>query len=69
MHGLISLYFGYFIYLFFFFRFRKRSALAQKITIFLGVKLLFLTLIYFAFFSQKVTKERRQENIKTLILK
>jgi len=67
MYGLISLYLGYFIYLLFFFRSKKCDALAKKITIFLGIKLVLLTVIYFAFFSEKMTKEQRQQNLQNLI--
>ena len=68
MHGLIALYFGFAIYLVIFFRSKKPSALAKKTTIFLGIKLLLISLIYFLFFSQKFTKLERQENIKSIII-
>jgi hypothetical protein len=67
MHGLIALYLGFFIYLIFYFRFKKKNALAKKITIFLAIKLLFLTILYLIFFSDKMTKEQRQKNIETII--
>ncbi len=68
MYGLISLYLGYLIYLIIFFRFRKRNnSLYKKITIFLGVKLLFLTILYFVFFDNKITKEERQNDLQNLV--
>lgn len=67
MHGLIALYLGYAIYLVIFFRSKKRDFLSKKITIFLGVKLAILTLLYFAFFSEKMTKHERQERLQNLI--
>ncbi|MBU6141135.1 MAG: hypothetical protein KGP29_06250 [Proteobacteria bacterium] len=68
MHGLISLYLGYAIYLIIFFRLKKRTPLLKKITIFLGIKLLSLTLIYALFFSEKMTKSDRQEQVEKLII-
>lgn len=67
MYGLISLYLGYAIYLVLFFRAKKRDAMSKKITIFLGIKLLILTLLYFLFFSDKMTKTERQERLQNLI--
>lgn len=66
MYGLISLYLGYAIYLVIFFRSKRRDALAKKITIFLGIKLVLLTAIYLVFFSEKMTKEQRQQNLQNL---
>jgi hypothetical protein len=68
MYGLIALYLGYVIYLVVFFRFHQRSALAKKITILLGIKLLLITILYFSFFSQKITKSERQKNIESIIV-
>jgi len=70
MYGLLSLYLGYLIYLIIFFRSSKSgNSLYKKITIFLGIKLLFLTLLYFAFFDNKISKKERQENLEKLITK
>jgi hypothetical protein len=68
MHGLISLYLGFLIYLVIFFRYHRRSAIARKITIVLGVKLLILTVLYFLFFAQKMTKEQRKESLEKIII-
>jgi hypothetical protein len=68
MHGLISLYLGYIIYLIIFFRVKKRDSLYKKVTILLGIKLLLLTAIYLVFFSDKMTKEQRQSHIENLII-
>ncbi len=69
MHGLISLYLGYIIYLVIFFRAKKRDGLYRKVTILLGIKLLLLTAIYLVFFSDKMTKEQRQQNLEQIITK
>jgi hypothetical protein len=69
MHGLISLYLGYIIYLVIFFRVKKRDGLYRKVTILLGIKLLLLTAIYLVFFSNKMTKEQRQQNLEQIITK
>lgn len=70
MYGLLSLYLGYLIYLIIFFRSSKNgNVLYKKITIFLGIKLIFLTILYFAFFSHKMSKEQRQDNLEKLIIK
>ncbi len=69
MYGLVALYIGYFVYLLIFFRAKKRDALGKKITIFLGLKLVLLTVIYLKFFNHKITKEQRQENLQNLISK
>ena len=68
MHGLISLYLGYAIYLVIFFRAKRRDPLYQKVTILLAIKLLILTALYFAFFDKKMSKEQRQTNIENLII-
>ena len=67
MHGLIALYLGFFLYLIIFLHFKKRDALAKKITIFFAIKLLLLTALYFGFFAKKMTKEQRQKNIENII--
>lgn len=67
MYALIALYIGFAIYLIIFFRFRKTDNLAKKITIFLAIKLVVLTIIYLLFFSEKMTQDQRQKNIKTII--
>jgi hypothetical protein len=69
MYGLLALYIGYIIYLIFYFRHKKPDSFAKKITIFFGIKLIILTLLYFFFFSHKMTKEERKINIETIILK
>jgi len=69
MYGLLALYIGYVIYLIFYFRHKKPDSFAKKITIFFGIKLTILTLLYFFFFSDKMTKEQRKINIETIILK
>jgi len=69
MYSLIALYIGFFIYLIFYLRFKKKDALAKKITIFLAIKLLFLTILYLIFFSDKMTKEQRQTNINTILVR
>jgi hypothetical protein len=69
MYGLLALYFGYLIYLIFYFRHKKPDSLVKKITIFFGIKLIILTMLYFFFFSHKMTKEERKINIETIILK
>lgn len=65
MYGLISLHLAYAIYLVIFFRTKKRNALYKKITILLGIKLVILTTIYFAFFSHKMTNQNIQKVILT----
>jgi glucan phosphoethanolaminetransferase (alkaline phosphatase superfamily) len=67
MYSLLALYIGFTIYLIIFLRFKKTDNLARKITIFLTLKLAILTIIYFMFFSEKMTKEQRQKNIETII--
>ena len=69
MYGLLALYIGYIIYLIFYFRHKKPDSFAKKFTIFFGIKLIILTLLYFFFFSHKMTKEERKINIETIILK
>lgn len=69
MHGLIALYLGYAIYLIIYFHHKKPDFLSKKVTIFLGIKLIILTVLYFCFFNHKMTKEERTENIETIILK
>ncbi len=68
MYGLISLYLGYLVYLIIFLRRKRHDILYRKITIILGVKLLILTFLYFAFFSHKMTKVERSKNIQNLII-
>jgi len=68
MHGLIALYIGYAIYLAFFFRCKKRDFLSKKITLFLALKLVILTSLYFLFFNNKMTKLERQEKLQQLII-
>lgn len=68
MYGLISLYLAYAIYLVIFFRSKKCDLLYKKITILLATKLVILTSIYFAFFSHKMTKLERNQNIQKVIL-
>ena len=68
MYGLIALYLGYIIYLGLFFYSKKRDFLSKEITIILGIKLIILTFLYFFFFSEKMTKTERKENIYKLIL-
>lgn len=68
MYGLITLYLGYIIYLIIFFRAKKRNRFYKEITVILGLKLAFLTLLYFFFFSDKMTKLERIENIENIIL-
>lgn len=71
--GLLALYLGFLIYLIIYFRFlkanKKIDKLSKKITLFLGLKLIILTILYFAFFHHKMTKEERKNNIETIILK
>jgi len=67
MYGLVSLYIGYAIYLIVFFRFKKRDFLSKKIAIVLAIKLALLTLLYFTFFNNKMTKEQRIKNLHNLI--
>lgn len=69
MYGLLSLYLGYVIYLAIFFHYKKHDQLSKKITIFLGIKLIILTFLYFFFFSHKMTKVERMESFKTIIFK
>lgn len=73
MYGLLALYLGYFVYLFLFFYFASNTKyidlLYKKITIVLGIKLAILTVLYFFFFSEKMSQEERKENIQKLILK
>ena len=68
MYGLISLGLGYAIYLVLFFKFKNRDFLSKEVTIILGIKLLLLCLIYFFFFSEKMTKPERSKKIEQLIL-
>ena len=68
MHGLAALYLGYFIYLVIYLRCQKPSEMARKITIFLGVKLVILTAIYFLFFHHKISKYERHKNWEKLII-
>ena len=67
MFTLLALYIGFAIYLIIFLRFKKTDSLARKITALLALKLAILTIIYFMFFSEKMTKEQRQKNIETII--
>lgn len=69
MYGLLALYIGYIIYLILYFRYKQHDSFAKKITFFFGIKLIILTLLYFFFFSHKMTKEERKINIETIILK
>ncbi len=68
MQGLIALYVGFFIYLIFFFCYKKKDKMAKKITVFLAIKLIFLSILYFAFFAQKPSKEERQKNIEKILI-
>ncbi len=68
MYGLIALYLGYALYLIIFIRSKKRDFLSKEITFFLGLKLVALTLLYFFFFSDKMTKLEREKNIQNLIV-
>lgn len=68
MYGLISLYLGFVIYLIIFFRSKKRDFLSKKVTIVLALKLVLLTVIYFYFFSEKMTKVERGKNLEKVIL-
>jgi hypothetical protein len=68
MYGLISLYLAYIIYLVIFFRLKKHRPLYKKITLFLGIKLIFLTLLYFAFFDNRLTRQERDKTVQNLIL-
>lgn len=68
MHGLAILYLGYFIYLTIYFRYDAPTKLAKKITLFLGIKLLVLTAVYFAFFHHKMSKYERQQQLDKLII-
>lgn len=67
MYGLIALYIGFSIYLLFFFSFKKKDKIAKKITILLAIKLIFLTGLYFIFFSNKFTKIEKQNNFEEII--
>jgi hypothetical protein len=67
MHGLIALYLGYAIYLVIFFRYKSRDAMARKITIFLAIKLVLLTIIYLLFFADKMSPSARQQNFEQKI--
>jgi preprotein translocase subunit SecG len=42
--------------------------MAKKITAFLAIKLIFLTILYFAFFAQKPSKQERQKNIEKILI-
>jgi len=68
MHGLIALYIGYAIYLALFFCCKKRDFLSKEITLFLALKLVILTSLYFLFFNNKMTKQERQESLQQLIV-
>jgi hypothetical protein len=76
MYSLITLYFGYFVYLIIFFRKKKliqktkeKSFLVyREITIILGIKLILLTVIYICFFSNKIPKKVIYENLNQQIL-
>lgn len=63
MYTLIMLYSGYFIYLAIFFRCKSKDRIYKKVTIILAVKLVILTILYLMFFSDKMTKEERIENL------
>lgn len=67
MYSLLALYIGFAIYLIVFFRFKKTDNFARKITIFLAIKLIVLTIIYFMFFNEKMTRDERQKNIEIII--
>ena len=76
MYSLITLYFGYFVYLIIFFRKKKLIKITNKknfsiyreITIILGIKLILLSIIYFYFFSNKIPKKLIYENLNQQIL-
>lgn len=68
MHGLIALYLGYAIYLVIFFRSKEKNFLGKEITIILALKLVLLTAIYLLFFSDKMTKQDRQESVQKIII-
>lgn len=67
MHGLIALYLGYAIYLVVFFRYKNRDATARKITIFLAIKLVLLTIIYLLFFVDKMSPSARLQTFEQKI--
>lgn len=68
MYALITLYFGYLVYLTLLFFYKKKDYLSKRIAILLAFKLIVLTVLYVLFFSQKMTKEERQKNLQTIIL-
>jgi len=69
MYALISLYIGFVIYLIIYIKHKNKNYLSRKITIFLAIKLIFLTVIYFAFFSSKMPKNDIAKNFENKIIK
>jgi hypothetical protein len=67
MYALIALYLGFAIYLIIFLRCKNRDFVSRKITIFLAIKLLLLTIIYLLFFSDKMSPSKRQSAFEQII--